>query len=277
MSELPLITALVTTHNRPQLLQRALDSVAVQSYPNLELVVVDDGSQTDVYPIVATYEEVLPVRFIRHEYAKGACRARNRGIEAAAGEFIAGLDDDDAWVNKRIERLLQAYDDRFSFVTSDVRMFYKKGNPVWKKPRKITFNNLLYNNYVGNQGLIRTKRLLDVGGFDESLVAAQDYDLWIRLSEKYGPIRNVTEPLQNIYMEHGGDRITNPRDQLRGYLQFYQKHKAKMNHAQRKYQLYNIRKAMGRAGGLFDLLRWVPPHRYWKEIKGRVADKLFTE
>jgi hypothetical protein len=156
-------------------------------------------------------------------------------------------------------------------------MIYKKGASVWKKPRRITFNDLLYSNYVGNQGLIKKERLLTVGGFDETLDAAQDYDLWIRLAEKYGPVYNVREPLQDVYLQHGGQRISNPHDQLRGYLKFYQKHKGKMNYAQRKYQLYNIRKATGKTGGLIDLMRWAPSHRWWKEIKGWVAKKLFTE
>ena len=135
-------------------------------------------------------------------------------------------------------------------------------------------NDLLYSNYVGNQGLIPKKHLQQVGGFDESLDAAQDYDLWIRLCEKFGPIKNVQQPLQKVYLDHEGDRISNPRDQLRGYLKFYKKHKLKMNRDQRKYQLYNIRKATGKVSGVRELLQWVPPHRYWKEVKGYLLKKI---
>lgn len=272
----PLVSAVVTTHNRTSLLPRALDSVAAQTYSNLELVVVDDGSDEDVSQIVESYREVLPVRFIRNERAAGACRARNQGIEAAGGEFVAGLDDDDQWEIPRIEKLMDAYSAEYSFVTSDVRMMYRKGAPVWRKKAIITLDDLLYSNYVGNQGLIKRERLLRVGGFDESLDAAQDYDLWIRLAEEYGPVKNVQEPLQNIYLEHGGGRISNPADQLRGYLRFYQKHKPMMNRSQRKYQLFNIRKATGKVSGPSDLIGWVPPHRYWKEFKIWLIDKFLT-
>lgn len=274
MNEKPLVSAIVTTHNRLELLPRALDSVAVQTYPNIELVVVDDGSEEDTTQLVECYKEVLPVQFIRNREALGACRARNQGIEAASGLFIAGLDDDDAWTEYRIEKLMEAYSDQYAFATSDVRMMYKKGTPVWKKPPEITPDDLLYSNYVGNQGLIKKERLLRVGGFDETLKAAQDYDLWIRLADQFGTIINVQEPLQNIHLEHSGQRISNSRNQLRGYLKFYKKHKSKMDRSQRKYQLYNIRKATGKVTGITDLIGWVPPGRYWKEVKSLVAEKM---
>ena len=111
MSRDPLVSAVVTTHNRPQLLSRALDSVAMQTYGNLELVVIDDGSDQEVDLIIEKYKEVLPVQFIRNDIPKGACRARNQGIEAANGVFVAGLDDDDAWTKWRIEKLMEAYSD----------------------------------------------------------------------------------------------------------------------------------------------------------------------
>lgn len=273
----PLVTAVVTTHNRPDLLPRALNSVAVQTYPNLELVVVDDGSEEDVSAIVENYRDtVQQFRYVRNNVPQGACAARNKGIEVAKGVFIAGLDDDDQWLQKRVERLMEAHEDKYAFVTSDVRLIYKKGSPVWHKKRVITLDDLLYSNYVGNQGLIKKVRLEAVGGFDEELEAAQDYDLWIRLAEKYGPVKNVQEPLQEIYLEHEGDRISTPQNQLKGYLQFYKKHKAKMDRVQRKYQLYNIRKATGKISTAGDIMGWVPPHRYWKEMKGWVADTYFS-
>lgn len=272
----PLVSGVVTTHNRVSLLPRALDSVAAQTYTNMELIVIDDGSGENVEAVVDTYREAIPLTYIRNENAFGACRARNQGIEAANGTFVAGLDDDDQWHLRRVEKLLEAYSDEYAFITSDVRMMYRKGTPVWHKKEVISLDDLLYSNYVGNQGLVKKERLLAVGGFDESLDAAQDYDLWIRLAEKYGEIKNVQEPLQNIYLEHGGGRISNPADQLRGYLRFYQKHKPKMNRSQRKYQLYNIRKATGKITGLSDVLGWVPPHRYWKEFKSWVVEAFLA-
>jgi hypothetical protein len=118
--------------------------------------------------------------------------------------------------------------------------------------------------------------LVQVGGFDESLKAAQDYDLWIRLCEKFGPVKVVQKPLQNIYREKSTDRITNPKSQLQGYLSVYQKHKSKMNREQQKYHLYNIRLAQGKISSFFELLGWVPRKRLWKEIKRWIADRYLS-
>ncbi|MCW9708533.1 glycosyltransferase [Fodinibius salsisoli] len=276
MGTTPLVSAIVTTHNRKELLPRALDSVAVQTYPRLELVVVDDGSEESMESLVNDYKEVLSVQYLRNEQPQGACRARNQGIEAASGAFVAGLDDDDQWDKGRIKVLMESYSDGYAFVTSDVRMVYKKGSPIWRKKKRITLDDLLYTNYVGNQGLIKRERLLEVGGFDETLEAAQDYDLWIRLADRFGPIKNVQKPLQNVYLDHGGERISNPRDQLHGYFAFYQKHKEKMNESQRKYQLYNIRKATGKVTRLTDVCGWVPLHRLWKEVKSLLGGTILS-
>lgn len=268
MPDYPPVSAVVTTHNRKDLLKRALDSVKAQTYQNLELVVIDDGSTESVESIVSEYERSIDrVIYHRNEEAKGACAARNKGIELSNGEYIAGLDDDDEWMPERIQKMMSAYRDEEAFVTSDVLHLFPNRKLIWKKDEIITLERLLYSNQVGNQGLIKKERLLEIGGFDESLSSAQDYDLWVRLCESYGPIRNVREPLQKIHLEHDGEQITTPRNQLRGYLQFYSKHKHLMNKDQRRYQLYTIRKATGKANSLTDLITWVPAKFLWKELK----------
>jgi glycosyltransferase involved in cell wall biosynthesis len=275
MPDYPLVSAVVTTHNRKDLLRRALDSVKAQTYQDLELVVVDDGSLESVEEIVSEYEKTIyNVIFHRNDVPKGACAARNKGIELAGGEFIAGLDDDDEWMPERIHKLVNSYRDEDAFVTSDVLHIYPNRELVWKKDAVITLERLLYSNQVGNQGLIKRERLIEVGGFDESLSSAQDYDLWVRLCERYGPIRNVQEPLQKIHLEHEGEQITSPKNQLKGYLQFYEKHKHLMSRDQKRYQLYTIQKATGKANSLSDLIKWVPVKFIWKELKVFLLRKL---
>lgn len=274
MSDCPRVTAVVPTHNRPNLLRRALDSVAAQTYDNLELVIVDDGSEPSMESIAEEYKEMLPVQFIRSKQSQGACRARNRGIKEASGNVIAGLDDDDAWHPDRIAELVAAYSDQYSCVTSDTVMAFPRKKGVWKKKELIDYDTLLYTNQVGNQVLARRDRLLEVGGFDPNLRAAQDYDLWLRLCKSYGPIRNVQKPLQTVYMDHDGERITS-RSSFEGYLQFYNKHKQKFNRAQQKYKLYNIRRAQRKPESITEFLSCVPAFRYWKEIKRMVQDRFW--
>lgn len=267
-----LVSAIITTKNRAEFLPRAIDSVLNQTYQNIELIVVDDGSEDRTPNVIAGYQKNHSIILIRNEKSVGACRARNQGIERAQGEFVAGLDDDDEWHADRISKLLKNYDDSFACITSNDRMVSSDGSVVWHKKPVIMLDDLLYSNQVGNQVVVKRNRLLKVGGFDESLVAAQDYDLWIRLCEKFGPIKTVQKTLQNIYRDNAADRISNPKTQLGGYLEVYKKHQAKMNYNQKKYHLYNIRLAQGKISSILELISWVPRKRLWKEVKRWIAD-----
>lgn len=254
-----------------------MESVAGQTYQPIEIIVVDDGSTDETAQVVRKFENRCgDLRYLKNEQSQGAPAARNRGIYEARGTYIAGLDDDDEWHPERIEKLMQAYDDSFSCITSNVKIQYSKSAVIWHKREIVDMETLLYSNQVGNQVLVERERLLQAGGFDEQLEAAQDYDLWIRLCEAFGPIKNVKKPLQTVYTEHEKGRISNPLSQLRGYLEFYKKHKHRMNAAQRKYQLYNIRRAQGKTSGLIDMLGWVPPARYAKETKRWIADRFLN-
>ncbi len=259
------------------MLRRALKSVALQNYAPVEIIVVDDGSTDDTEAVIDTFRKTNDLTYIKNKISQGAPRARNQGIEAAKGAFVAGLDDDDEWNPERIEWLMEAHEDSYSCVTSNVCMQYAKRSAVWHKKGIISLNNLLYSNQVGNQVLVKRDRLLAVGGFDEQLKAAQDYDLWIRLCEAFGPVKNVKKPLQTVHADHEGGRISNPATQLEGYLAFFNKHKHRMTKSQRKYQLYNIRRAQGKHPGLLDMIGWVPRDRYAKEIKRWVADRFLRD
>ena len=274
--ENPLVSAIIPTHNRADLLRRALKSVISQTYQPIEIIVVDDGSTDETESIVGEFKNDSPLIYLKNEEARGAPVARNKGIQAASGDFIAGLDDDDEWNPERIERLVQAYDDSFSCITSNVKMQYENHTATWHKQEIITLDDLLYSNQVGNQVLVKRDRLLEIGGFDEQLAAAQDYDLWIRLCEAFGPVKNIRRPLQIVHTEHEKGRISNPSSQLKGYLAFYKKHKHRMNRAQRKYQLYEIRRAQGKQQKLFKIFGWVPPAWYAKEAKRWVIDKFLA-
>ncbi|WP_234567229.1 glycosyltransferase family 2 protein [Rhodohalobacter sp. 614A] len=273
MKSEPFVSAIITTKNRADLLPRALDSVLNQTYPNLGVIVVDDGSDDDTPQIIERYQEKHSIICIRNEQSLGANKARNAGIEKAKGEFVAGLDDDDEWHPERISLLLKNYDDSYACITSFDRIISSNRSVVWRKKLKVTLEDLLFSNHVGNQVLVKRERVLQVGGFDESLAAGQDYDLWIRLCEKFGPIKIVQEPLQNIYQENFKGRISNPKTQLDGYLSVYQKHKIKMNRDQKKYHLYNIRLAQGKVSSIFEVMGWVPKNRVFKEMKRWVANR----
>lgn len=271
--EKPLVSAIITTHNREELLPRALRSVLAQTYTPLEIIIVDDASTDNTEEVVRNFQQEHDIRYIRNERSRGPAEARNIGIEAAGGTFVAGLDDDDEWHKDRITEMLRAYSEEYSFVTSDTLMKFSNVEAEWNKKKVIDLQTLLFTNQVGNQVLVRRDRMMEVDGFDTELEAVEDYDLWVRLCAHFGPVRNVQQPLQTIYMDHQKERVTDR--EFKGYVQFYNKHKHRFNRAQRKYQLFNIRRAQGKPMGVVEFILWVPPFRYWDELKKAVAKNIW--
>lgn len=262
----PLVSAIIPTHNRADLLQRAIDSVLEQTWKNIEIVVVDDASDDETPELLEELSKEHRITVIRNKTSKGAAASRNIAIEKSTGEYITGLDDDDYWRPKRVELLMEEFEDGYSAVCSNDRMVMGEKEFVWKKPAVISLDDLLFYNQVGNQVLTKKEYLQEVGGYDEELPSAQDYDLWIRLAETFGPIKTAPHTLQVINMDDDRDRITNSDDQIRGYHACYEKHRAKMNEQQKKYQNYRIRMVEGEEPGWLEMFRSVPGKLLVKEI-----------
>src|SRR5690606_34844655 len=125
----------------------------------------------------------------------------------------------------------------------------------------ITLNDILFKNLIGNQVFTRTEFIRQLGGFDQTLTSAQDYDLWIRLVATHGPAKTIQLPLQEIFIANGGERISNDRRRWVGYFHCYVKHKQRMNAKQRKFHLHTIRQAQNKQT-ILSILGWVPP-RFW--------------
>ncbi|MCH8992196.1 MAG: glycosyltransferase family 2 protein, partial [Acidobacteria bacterium] len=100
---MPKVTAIITTHNRSHLLPRAIESVINQTFKDFQLIVVDDASVDETPEIIQQYESKGSVLGIRIERSRGANHARNQGAEAATGEYLAYLDDDDFWFPNKLE------------------------------------------------------------------------------------------------------------------------------------------------------------------------------
>lgn len=247
LSELnALVSVVVPTHNRPQLLRRAIDSLVTQTHENLDIIVVDDGSRCDVGGILKSFND-LRITFIRNETPRGACRARNIGIDAAKGQFITFLDDDDEFLPHRIERLLDAWDPERAFIGTGRYRISKFGLKRKMLPKQeITLNDILFKITIGNSVFTRTERVRYLGGFDESLTSSQDYDLWVRLIDKYGSARIIQEPLYVIHTEHESPRISGSRGKVGGHWRFYQKHKSKMSKDQIRSKLFELYLYKGR-------------------------------
>ena len=232
MSNKPLVSIYIPTHNRCSLLKRAVESVVNQTYSNIELIIVNDASsdETKAYLEQLSTSCDIPIQVFHQTTAKGACAARNIAIANAQGKYITGLDDDDEFLPHRIERLVTEFDPNFSLVCTGFR--WQHGNKYTKvdsTSKTITLNTELDYNYCSNQVLTLTERFKSVGGFDESLVACQDYDMWTRLIEQFGSAKRISG---DSYIIHRGDdvtRITDCSNWLKGHDQYMAKHGNKMS------------------------------------------------
>ena len=180
----PLVSVVIPTHKRPQLLQRALRSVIRQSYENLEIIVVDDGVSDEAEQVVAEFGDYR-IRYLRHDRNRGGAAARNTGIRAATGKYIAFLDDDDEWEPEKIRAQLAALS-RFDAVLC---MYSMNGRPVKARTAELSVEaDELRRGFVRGgsaSALIARADVLRRVPFDETLPKCQDWDLCIRIVQKY--------------------------------------------------------------------------------------------
>ncbi len=266
----PLVTAYIPTRNRVDSLDRAIQSVFEQTWSPIEIIVVDDASEDSTPALLDKYSSSHSIKIIRNKNSIGAAACRNLAIQQASGEFVAGLDDDDIWRPKRVELLLEAFENGYAGVCSHDRLDFGNRELVWKKKPFITLQDLLFYNQVGNQILTKREHIIEAGGYDESLTAAQDYDLWIRLAHDFGAFKTVPHTLQVVNMKSGRESITTAETKLEGYIACFEKHVSKMNDVQKKYQHYRLKIAAGKKVSWAEMFRSVPASLWIKEITRKI-------
>lgn len=257
-----MVSVFVPTRNRVVLLERALASIERQGRNDIEVIVVDDASTDHTPRLLAQWAAQQRLRWFRNETQMGACAARNIAINAARGRYVTGLDDDDEMLPGRISRLLDALRPSDAFVCAS-DLIVSPRHASWRiVPGRIDRRAILSRNVVGNQVMAEHGKVLACGGFDESLPAAQDYDLWIRMVLAHGPARGVRHVLQRIHAHATDARISLSPSRRRGYWMVYRKHRNQMDERCRRAHLYNLRRANGHATRLpRDFRFFVPGNR----------------
>ncbi len=240
MAQWPLISVYMPTYNRAQMACRAIDSVLAQDYANFELIVVDDASKDDTFAVLSKrYGKDERVRILRQAQGQGACAARNRAISEARGDFVTGLDDDDEFLPQRLSQLYAAYDDRYSCVCSAYIWDYgTMRKTLFAERATVSLSELLDLHTLSNQALVKRERMLALGGFDVSLAAFQDYDMWVRVVEAYGPALRLAEPSYKVNVGHELGRITNSPKRIDAHQQFVAKHRALMSERNLQNQMF---------------------------------------
>lgn len=236
----PLISVYMPTFNRVNMAIRAIESVLAQDYPNLELLVVDDASSDDTWQVLTNkYVNDDRVRLFRQAKGQGACAARNRAIEEARGDFVTGIDDDDEFLPHRLSSLFQAYDDKYSCVCSGYIWDYGSvQKQLFAYQQVVSLPQLLDLHTLSNQALVRRERMLQLGGFDTTLAAFQDYDMWVRVVQAFGPALRIADASYKVNVGHELGRITNSPKRLDAHKQFVAKHRVHMSERNLQNQMF---------------------------------------
>ena len=185
------ISVIIPTYNRERLLDKTLQSVLSQTYQADEIIIIDDGSTDGTQKKIEKYIENNSIRYIFQEN-QGVSNARNNGIKIAKNEWICFLDSDDIWdenkLQKQVEFHLQHPKILFSH-TDELWVFNDKIIKQKKhqlKPSGHCFEQNIVNTLIGaSTVMIHTSVFQDVGYFDETLLACEDYDLWLRIVARY--------------------------------------------------------------------------------------------
>ena len=187
----PLISVIIPVYNGEKTIRETIFSVLNQTYKNLELIVINDGSLDLTLNVIYTIQDS---RLKVFSYEKsGVSISRNRGIERASGQFISFLDADDIWTPEKLEKQLKALQANpqasvaYSWVDyiDENGEFFRHGNHIsinGNAYEKMLIQNVLEN---GSNPLIRRQALINVGNFDISLKFAEDWDMWLRLASRY--------------------------------------------------------------------------------------------
>ncbi len=215
----PAVTVVVTCFNYGRYLDGCLRSVTDQTWRDLEVVVVDDGSTDDTAEVARRWLGDPRVRYVAQANS-GQAKAKNLGVRQARGEFVAFLDADDLWHPAKLERQLPLFENpQVQVVYSRAWYIDEIGARIdfqplgeYLQPRRgFVADLLLFDNFIPfSSSVLRRSAFERVGGFDESLAMAIDWDLWLRLSLD-GAFEYVDEALIAYRMGHP-DQMSRSRE-----------------------------------------------------------------
>ena len=239
------VSIVIPTYNRENFLPRAVESVLSQTYDDIEIIVVDDGSTDGTPEVMEKYAENENVRYVRKEENAGANVARNDGVRKSEGEYVMFLDSDDELLSNAVERcidILQNRSENCRGVLPSYNLIEGEKNSVKKAPDgEIELNDILNDEIPkGFSGLLVRKDVFDeVGYLDVDLRKAQDVDFLIRVLEEFC-LLGETEPLYNHYV-HSEDQISsNPERIVKGETRIIEKHGDKLT-AEHRADRYHSR------------------------------------
>lgn len=185
LEETPLVSVVIPTKDRAEMVSRAVASVLAQTYPHWQLVLVDDGSEDGTREALSEALADPRVVYVRHDTARGVAAARNSGLQRAEGRYVAYLDSDNTWHPDFLElmvRFMTRGGHRAAYAMS--RLVDRDGRVLYRG-REFSREALREQNYIDCIVLVHERELLEAaGGFDETLRRNVDWELFIRLADQ---------------------------------------------------------------------------------------------
>jgi len=205
---MPLISVIIPTYNRKILLNNAINSVIRQTFPDYELIIVDDCSDDKTCEL-EIFKEILPnIKYIQLKDHLGVSAARNTGVKLSNCQWISFLDSDDIWNKNKLRKQADWHKSNTGCRISQTDEIWVRNNvrvnppATHKKIDGFQFRENLDRCMITPSSVMMEKKLfIEAGGFNESLPACEDYDLWLRITSKY-PVGLINEPLLTRYGGH---------------------------------------------------------------------------
>lgn len=235
--EYPLVSIIITTCNRFDIVTRAINSSLNQTYKNIEVIVVDDMSEDKTLEVIDEYiSKNEKIRLFTNSDRLGLASCRNKGVENAKGTFVVFLDDDDELKDDSVEKRIKRYWELKDSGVENIGVVYSGAEVHFTDSQKVSFNlpkveGDIFESIrdkglstIPSSCLFNKKVIVDIGGYDQSLVSSIDHDLWMKLAVNGYNIYSVNEPLSIIYeTKNKKSMVANTEQRIQGVNQFLNK------------------------------------------------------
>src|SRR3989344_2599957 len=227
-----MISIIILTYNRAGFISEAIESALEQSFPDWELIVIDDASEDNTREIVEEYiVRDSRIKYFRNDEHLRISKSRNKALSLALGEYVAVLDSDDVWSDR--DKLKKQYgflegNKDYVLIGGGVIVIDEYGKEIRRYFNRESDENirgkiLFQNQFAHSSVMFRREAALKAGGYDENLNIGEDYDLWLRLGV-VGKMANLKEDLLK-YRVHGGNITLRRIEALKNNIAIIKKYK----------------------------------------------------
>lgn len=223
MKDQNLVSIVISAYNAENTIVETLESVVAQTYENIETIIVDDGSTDGTLELVKQSVKDKPSMHVYAKENEGVAAARNYGFQYVKGKYLLFLDADDLIDSRFVELSMDIYREQpeVDIVTTQIRHFERVNNVFAHAP--FSLENILKGNCFVITSMIKSDAFKEIGMFDVSMPFHEDWEMWIRMTEKYNNVVRIDEPLFWYRKRSSEDSLCdlNDKDNISDQSHFY--------------------------------------------------------